>query len=429
MGGQPQDLPSTPIAPFQARPGSTQNPQTSWMTGAGWLSTDAADTIKDWFENTNPVAVQRAADYYLAAEELLNGFANDVKAKATELAGHYKGPTAKATQEQLQYFHASVRELAGKLGDVGRPLQAHAQTLARAQRDIKTSDDLGFFEGMPFKRMHDLENKAKNLLKDINEEIVHHYDQLPVSIKPRGFDPNLNVDDPFLKNIDMPPYDFDSDLKDTGNPYADPFDQRGLDPDAFDTDGFDTDRFDTDGIGDDGGLDARPIRTDGFNTSQTGSSGSPGSGLDGSGLTPRGFDPGGLNQPGLGDNSFGTSGLDPNSLDPNGLNDRTNLANNGPNTMMTGPDLSNTPTTGYGTAGTGGSSGYGSGGSAGYAASAATRGAGGMNGAPFFPAGMHPAGAQEENAIDRTSPLYEDDDVYTGGGSDTTVSELNHRTT
>jgi hypothetical protein len=183
-----------------------------------------------------------------------------------------------------------------------------------------------------------------------------------------------------------------------------------------------------DGI-DDGGLDARPIRTDGFNTSQTGSSGSPGSGLDGSGLTPRGFDPGGLNQPGLGDNSFGTSGLDPNNLDPNGLNDRTNLANNGPNTMMTGPDLSNTPTTGYGTAGTGGSSGYGSGGSAGYAASAATRGAGGMNGAPFFPAGMHPAGAQEENASDRTSPLYEDDDVYTGGGSDTTVSELNHRTT
>ncbi|MFI7638557.1 hypothetical protein [Nonomuraea sp. NPDC049400] len=436
MGEKPQNVSSEPITSMGMRPGSTQDPQTTWVTGAGWLTTEAANKIKEWFESTDPVAVQRAGSYYLAAEGLLNRFAHDFKEKAIELAQHYKGPTAKATQEQLQYFHASVRELADKFGEVGRPLQDYAQTLARAQQDIKTSDDLGFFEGVPFKRMHDLENKAKDLLKKVNEEIVQHYDRLPRSIQQAMPDPNLNGGTPPFEKINMPS-SFDG-------PNFDPnsMNSSGYDPNALNRPGLDPKNFDTDGMNDDG-IDTRPIKTDGFNTGPT----DPGR-LNGNGLNGNGIDPNGLGQRGMGDNAFDTSGLnpngmnpndlDPNSLNPNGLNpnglnpsdlnDRTGLANYVPNTALTDPNALNTPT-GYNTSGNSAGSGYGSSVGNGTAATAAnaTRGTG-MNGAPFFPMNAHPAGANQDGQGNRTSPLYEDDDVYTGGGPDTIVSNIDHRT-
>ncbi|MEQ4715233.1 hypothetical protein [Nonomuraea sp. B19D2] len=436
MAGNPQNVSSEPIASMGMRPGSTQNPQTTWMTGAGWLTTEAASKIKEWFESTDPVAVQRAGSYYLAAEGSLNRFAHDFKQKAIELAEHYKGPTAKTTQEQLRYFHASVRELADKFGEVGRPLQDYAQTLARAQQDIKTSDDLGFFEGVPFKRMHDLENKAKDLLKKVNEEIVQHYDRLPRSIQQAMPDPNLNGDTPPFQKIDMSPFD---------SPNFDPnsVNSTNYDPNALNPRELDPKNFDTGGIND-GGVDTRPIKTDGFNTGPTDPGRLNDNGLNANG---NGIDPNSLSQRGMGDNSFDTSGLNPNGLNPNGmnpndlnpngldpnglnpnpLNDRTGLANYVPNIAPTDPNALNT-STGYGTSGTGTGSGYGSGGVGnGTTAATVTRGTG-MNGAPFMPMNAHPGGAQKDGQANRNSPLYEDDDVYTGGGPDTIASNIDHRT-
>ncbi|WP_066933233.1 WXG100 family type VII secretion target [Microtetraspora fusca] len=389
------------------------------------------DTIKNWVDNTDPNSVRRAGQYYSAAKGLLDGFAADVKSAATKLAEHYKGPEAVEMQKQLRSLHASVRELAGKLGKTGRALQDYADTLVYAQRNVveKVGEDS--------RSDHDIdwadvwwgrsrtEKRAVDHLKRVNERIVENYEALPSEVQqalPNPHDIGLpdftkvQYDPEKLKNLNLPPG--------AGGPLPG-FDGAGKVPNVNGSvPNAGGSVPDVGGLGGPGSvpgdLGLNDPGNEGVTPSVLGPSTGGLGGGDGTGVTPGGLSGGGTGTgPGSG---YGTADLagysGPGTLTPSA-------------TTLSGPSSTGFPghggSSGSGTVGGGsagivpGLGGVGAGTSGGGAASRGTglrgTGAAGANG--MVAPGAHGRGQGGEEQADRENStwLMEDDEVWGDGGS------------
>ncbi|WP_336207653.1 WXG100 family type VII secretion target [Nonomuraea sp. LPB2021202275-12-8] len=414
-----------------SQPLDTSTPEVSFL---GSMVTDTMGQVKKWLDETDPDTVRRAGAYYSAAEKLLNQLAVDLKARATELADHYQGPAAVETQKQLRLVHASVRELAEKLGAVGRPLQGYADTLHWARANLvdsltthsRSNDDTYWPGYVPFYRLHRADERAVEHLKAVNERIVGHYQQFPVEVQEAI--PDITIPDmpTFTNGAPNIPGGPDAGgnvvaVGDLGKKMSGlPGDVSGAYPGGAMPDGQYP-----------GGQypDGQYPNSEQFpGGAGLGGSGTDGSGIDGSDLNGPdpygGADPGSVTAATLGTPSLpGTSDRDSTSLasfDPS-LN--TGHPNGVPNS--TGPTATSGPVTGvHGAGGTGGTGVVGAGmaGAGGAGASSAGRaGANGM-GMPMV-APMRGGGAEERKGEERSTDLYEDDEVW-GGPEGTTPSTL-----
>ncbi|WP_285702442.1 hypothetical protein [Microtetraspora sp. NBRC 16547] len=175
---------------------------TDWLSAA--LHSNI-NKIKNWVDDTEPNTVRRAGQYYCAAQTLLEDFAGHVKSAAVALAENYRGPVAVETQKQLRSLHASARELAAKLGQIGRTLQDYAETLVWAQRNVvvkrfedsRSDHDMDWADAIPFYGIQRVEKRAVNHLREVNKLIVKHYAALPSEVQLALPDPNA---------IDLPVY-------------------------------------------------------------------------------------------------------------------------------------------------------------------------------------------------------------------------------
>ncbi|WP_030913724.1 hypothetical protein [Streptosporangium amethystogenes] len=390
------------------------------------------DKIKNWIDNTNPDSVRRAGDYYLAAQALLENAARELKNKAVDLAGHYRGPASAETQKQLQFLHATIRDLAAEMGKMGPPLHRYADTLAWAMQNIvvkrgedsRSDHDTDWADMVPFYGAYRVEDRARDKFYEVNERIAEHYALLPSSVQ-LGFPTPTPLEIPDFKPGGFSPGGFPGGATGSVSPYGsggtgDPYGSGGMD----DLPGsgqaglgpYDlvSSALDTNGAGGPGGEGA-----DLFGPGPD--AGTPGliqpsgpSGLDGNGSDPSVEFPGGT----------GTSGQDLSVPDGetrlSGLND-TGLT--GPaNPVTTG--LSANGVSGIGTsggAGTGGSgvSGAGLWGAGGAGALSGTRG--GASGMPMMPYGGagHGQGGEKGQEHENSTELLEDDEVWGSGGSTT----------
>ncbi|TYB59783.1 hypothetical protein FXF51_32710 [Nonomuraea sp. PA05] len=408
---------------------------------AGFMESMFRDTIgeiRDMIDATDPAAVQLAGLYYQAAEPLLNEFAADLKTKAAELAEHYKGPAAYQTQLQLRSLHASVVELAAKLGRMGRSLKPYGDTLQWAQanvvegrgRDSRSDNDIDWADQIPFYGIKRSSDRASQHLREVNERIAQHYEDLPVDVQ------------------QALPIVVDPEMPDFGN--------SGLNGPQ---------------VGSLGSGDVPAYQTTPFNTGSI-PGGPSAAGVNGdypssAGQVPGGYGNGGLNP---GDGTGGVGGVGGvgvgdsdayGGADPSGLTDTTLGANpsvpsvpSAPSTPSAGSpgDYGSTNLAGYdptvpggpggpnGTTYTGNGPGMGGtgnpgggvtgnagtvsgGGTAANAASAAGRaGMGGM-GMPMLHAPLSTSRKESDPAGESSSNLFEDDDVW-GGPEGTTPSTL-----
>ncbi|MEU1386277.1 MULTISPECIES: hypothetical protein [unclassified Nonomuraea] len=407
-------------------PVDTSTPEVSFM---GSLLTDTLDKVKKWIDATDPESVKLAGLYYTRAEALLNGFAGDLKTKAAELAENYTGPAAVETQKQLQSLHASVRELAGKLGEMGRPLHGYGETLHWAQanvvesmdHDSRSDRDVDWAGRVPFYRLYRGDKRAVDHLKKVNERIVENYKQLPLDLQ-------IALPDPSVPELP----DFNNGG--VGAPGAPDLGGKGgpgnLALSSFGPDAVPGGPGEIDGkVPGDGGSGAYPA------VHYPDGSGTNGSGLNAGGVP--GYD--------AGDNPYG--GADSSALNGGSLGSAPNTSTAGlpsgtgdGTTKLAGydPSLSGMPNGAYPTTTTGGSP-YGGGGAGagaagggfgagqGGAAGVAMRGAGGGTGLvpPGMMGGMPGRGGEsgEKNDNENSTWLAEDDDVW-GGPEGTTPSTL-----
>ncbi|MFF4191339.1 hypothetical protein [Nonomuraea sp. NPDC001831] len=409
---------------YNTGPVDTSTPEVSFL---GSMFTDTLDQVKDWIDATDPESVKLAGLYYTRAEALLNGFAGDLKAKATELAEHYTGPAAVETQKQLQTLHASVRELAKKLGDMGRPVHGYGQTLNWAQanvvesmdHDSRTDRDVDWAGRVPFYRLYRGDKRAVEHLKKVNERIVEHYKQLPSEVQSALPDPSVP---------ELPNYNYGGGIG-PGSPGVDGKGGPGVYPvSSFGPDAVPGGPGYIDGkMPGDGGAGAYPA------VHYPDGSGTNGSGVNVGGV--QGYDPG--DNPYGGGDSSALNGASLGSAPTASTADLPSGAGDG-TTQLAGydPSMSGMPNGAYPTT-TGGSpyggGGVGSGTAGGFAAGeggaagAAMRGAGGAGGfvSPGMMGGMPARGGEsgEKRDSENTTWLAEDDDVW-GGPEGTTPSTL-----
>ncbi|SEM05286.1 hypothetical protein [Nonomuraea pusilla] len=188
----------------------TSTPSVSFW---GSMVQDTLGQVKKWIDGTDPASVRLTARYYQAAERLLESFAQDLRGKAAELNKHFKGAPAVETQKQLRALYASARELGGKLGAVGRPLEEYADTLAWAQanvveshgRDSRSDQDIDWAGQVPFYRLYRGDKRAVEHLKRVNEKIVEAYGKLPDDIRQALPDPTIPDPPTFTTRMPTPP--------------------------------------------------------------------------------------------------------------------------------------------------------------------------------------------------------------------------------
>ncbi|MEU5864824.1 MULTISPECIES: hypothetical protein [unclassified Nonomuraea] len=413
---------------YNTGPVDTSTPDVSFM---GSMFTDTLSKVRDWIDATDPGSVKLAGLYYSHAEALLNGFAGDLKTKAAELAKNYTGPAAVETQKQLQTLHASVRELARKLGEMGRPLQGYGETLHWAQanvvesmdHDSRTDRDVDWAGRVPFYRLYRGDKRAVEHLKKVNERIVEHYKQLPAEIQTALPDPSV----PELPDFNnggggVPGPDLNGD---------------GL-PDKYPTASFGPNAVPggpgyVDGkLPGDGGTGTYPTVQYPDGTSGSGANVGGVPGYDGGDNPYGGADSSALNGSSLGSAPNGTSPNLSTSLPPGSNDGTTKLAGYDPS--LSGMNNSGYPTSTSTTGGSPYGSGTGSGaggmgtGQGGVAVNAAAmRGVNGGSGfvAPGMMGGAPARGGEggEKHTDENTTWLAEDDDVW-GGPEGTTPSTL-----
>ncbi|MFI6918581.1 WXG100 family type VII secretion target [Nonomuraea spiralis] len=407
-------------------PPDTSTPEVTFL---GSLGSSTLDQVKKWIDATDPSAVKLAGLYYSRAETLLNGVAADLKTKAADLAKNYTGPAAVETQKQLQALHASVRELARKLGEMGRPLQGYGETLHWAQanvvesmdHDSRSDRDVDWAGRVPFYRLYRGDKRAVDHLKKVNERIVEHYKQLPVDVQTALPDPSVP---------ELPDYN-NGGGKVPGAP--------NLNGDGV-PDGSPLKAFGPGSVsGDPGSIDGSQPG-DGSTSTVRLPDGAGGTGPNGAIIGAGGYNGG--------DNPYG--GPDASALNSGPLGsspDTTQSANipsgpsaaDGGTTKLAGydPSLSGMPNGGYpttsttgggpnGGGGTGSTSGYGVAGAApAGAAGMRTAGAGGGMLAPSLMGAAPGRGGEsgQKNDSEGTTWLAEDDDVW-GGPEGTTPSTL-----
>ncbi|MEV0233317.1 hypothetical protein [Nonomuraea sp. NPDC050786] len=405
---------------------------TSVHTPGFWESmvVDSIDQVKDWIDATNPGKVRIAGMYYTAAQSLLNGFADDLKTKATELAEHYKGPVAVETQKQLQSMHASTRELAQKLGQIGKVLQDYGETLRWAQanvvespgRDSRSDHDIDWAGQIPFYRLKRGNERAVNHLKEVNQRIAQHFADLPAEMQQAVPDP-AQVEMPDFNNgggkvPPMPNLRSGPGPGDISAASFNPGSVPGLAAPQGPADGYPSGQYPGASVGGgiNGGIDG-------------GAAGGFGGGVPGSvnaGDNPYGGGgPAGVTGTTLGANpNFPSAPSSPSANVPDSPG--TTLAGYDPS--LSGPSVNpsyTTPTTGGPSTGPGGpatgpaiSHGAGGGTTAGGVTSAVASRGGGGNGTGGFaphPAGLTGRGSEEEQKKkETTTGIYEDDDVWGG---------------
>ncbi|MEU8316994.1 hypothetical protein AB0C33_01385 [Nonomuraea sp. NPDC048881] len=411
---------------YNTGPVDTSTPEVSFM---GSMFSDTLEKVMKWIDDTDPESIKLAGLYYTRAETLLNGFAGELKAKAAELAKNYTGPAAVETQKQLQTLHASVRELARKLGEMGRPVHAYGETLNWAQanvvesmdHDSRTDRDVDWAGRVPFYRLYRGDKRAVEHLKKVNERIVEHYKQLPVEVQTALPDPSVPELPDFNNGGGGVPGAPDLD----GKGGAGNIPVSSIGPDAVPGGpGY------IDGkVPGDGGTGAYPAvhYPDGSGTNGSGVNVGGVQGYDAGDNPYGGADSSALNGASLGSTPpVSTAGL------PSGTGDDTaNLAGYDP--PMSGMPNSAFPTTTGGSpygggAGSGAGGGFGAAGvGGGGAAGAAMYGAGGGSGfvAPGMMGGMPARGGEsgEKHDSENSTWLAEDDDVW-GGPEGTTPSTL-----
>ncbi|MFF4416371.1 hypothetical protein ACFYY8_27945 [Streptosporangium sp. NPDC001559] len=401
------------------------------------------DQVREWVDATHPNSVKRAGDYYVAAHDLLQEAAATLKQRATDLAGTYKGAESVEAQKELQRLHGSIRELAGKMRQVGTTLRGYSETLTWAQRNIVTkrgedsrSDhDTDWADQIPFYGAYRAEDRARDRFNEINEKIIQHYRELPEDVQ-HSLPTPMQLPMPDYDGVNLPtgpggrvtgPGGGDYNGTPTRLSVDDPTNRLGLNG------------SDPYGQGDLGGLNGSgqggkdfpgqgPGSVDGFPPGP----GTDGQGSDIGGSNPNLTNPGTVNGslPGTdpndrsGTGSTSLAGLSPNDLGngtyglPNGQGAGTFGNTNG--LIGTGANTGTGTGTGVGvgvglpggTGGLGGAGGLGSG-------AGGPRGAGtsGMPMMPMAPGGG--AGSEEKQDRESSTWLLEDDEVW-GNGGDTT---------
>ncbi|MEO3793979.1 hypothetical protein ABGB14_27515 [Nonomuraea sp. B10E15] len=393
----------------------TSTPDASWMkstVASIGLMDSTIDEVKRYIDETDPGSVKLAGLYYEAAEPLLNSFAADLKTKAADLAKHYQGPAAYQTQLQLQGLAASARELATKLGAMGRSLKGYGETLRWAQmnvvesayRDSRSDQDIDYAAVLnPFNSANRGDHRAADHMKAVNERIVGHYEQLPSEVQQAL---------PIVVTPEMPDFQNGPRLP-GGLPVGDHTNLGGYDPSSF-------------GPGSVRGVPAVAGPGDGAYPGAN----YPGGDRPGSGDLPGGDGPG---DGSVGNVPSGQTGMPDgaNPGDPGSVAGPTAAGPNSGGTDLAGYDPSLGNTTPGGTQTTTGGPGTGTGvpggGSAGNGgaalAGAGRTGAGGM-GFPMMPMmGGGAGGRDQENDRESTTWLAEDDDVW-GGPEGTTQSTI-----
>ncbi|MEV4381453.1 hypothetical protein [Streptosporangium sp. NPDC049644] len=385
------------------------------------------EKIKKWIDNTDPDSVRRAGDYYLAAQTLLEKAARELKDKAVDLAAHYGGPASVATQKQLQYLHATIRELANEMGGMGPPLHRYADTLVWARQnlvvkrgeDSRSDHDTDWADMIPFYGAYRVEDRARDHFYKVNERIAEHYALLP-DLGKLNFLPPTPLEIPDFKPGGFSPEGFPRGGTGSGSPYGSggPGALPGSGPAGTGPYDLVSPALDMNGAGGPGGEG-----TDLFGPDPD--VGSPGlvqpSGPAGNGSDLSTEFPGGV--------GVGASGRDLSVPDGGtrlaGLNE---TALSGPsNALTTGLSTNGVPGIGMqggaGAGGTGtGGGGTGGGGIWGAGGAGALSGArGGMSGVPMMPYGAagHGRGGEKGQEHENTTELLEDDDVWGSGGSTT----------
>ncbi len=416
------DTGSTPLKYSGGAPQETSLPIT--------LFDSVMDKVRNWVDETDPASVKRAGDYYVAAHGLLQDAAVTLKQKAVDLAAKYNGPESVEAQKELQRLHASIRELAGKMREVGVPLQKYAETLTWAQRNIvtkrgedsRTDHDTDWADNVPFYGMYRVERRARDRFNEINDRIVQHYQELPAEVQ-HSLPTPMKIELPDYRNVDLP--SGPGGLT-TAGPGGGDFGGSGAWP-AVNGSGVDgLSPWGTDpGGSDPGGLSPSgqgPGTVDGSSSAPDGSgTGGPHPG-GANGLDPNSLNPGGADGLGLNTTTPPGSGSDKTVLA--GLNDRGTLGlpnGNGtlglPNGTGTGPSFGNPPNGPSGTGLPNGVGGFGPAGASSFDAGGRTR-AGGSPMTPFMPpGGVAGAGAgQEKQDRENSTWLMEDDEVWGGAG-------------
>ncbi|MFF4993371.1 WXG100 family type VII secretion target [Streptosporangium saharense] len=406
------------------------------------------DQVRDWVDDTHPAAVKRAGDYYVAAHDLLQDAAVTLKQRATDLAGKYNGTESVEAQKELQRLHASIRELAGKMRQVGTTLRGYSETLSWAQRNIVTkrgqdsrSDhDTDWADNIPFYGMYRVEDRARDRFNEINQKIIQHYKELPDEVQ-YALPTPVQLPMPKYDDVTLPggpkgtvtgPGSGGYDGTSTRLSVNDPTNGLGLNgSDLGGLDGLDGagGPGDLGGPGQDGTDPSGrgPGSIDGFppGPGTDGSGSGPGSGVGG--LDPNVINPGSPNGslPGVGANGTGTgtttlAGLgDPANL---GLTNGTIGQPNGQGAYPFSNGLNGNGTgTGPGIGSPNGVGGFGGVGGVGGAGGVGAAGAGGLraagaSGMPMVPFGAGGAGAQENQEQESTTWLLEDDEVWGSGG-------------
>ncbi|MFI6450095.1 hypothetical protein ACIBF6_00930 [Streptosporangium amethystogenes] len=388
------------------------------------------EKIKKWIDNTDPDSVRRAGDYYLAAQTLLEKAARELKDRAVDLADHYGGPASVTTQKQLQFLHATIRELADEMGRMGPPLHQYADTLVWAREnlvvkrgeDSRSDHDTDWADMVPFYGAYRVEDRARDHFYKVNERIAEHYALLP-GVGDLNFLPPTPLEIPDFKPGGFSPGGLPGGTTGSGSPYGSsgPGELSGSGPAGAGPYDLVSSALDTNGAGGPGGEG-----TDLFGPDPD--AGSPGlvqpSGPDGNGSDLSTEFPGGV----------GASGRDLSVPDGGtrlaGLNE---TALSGPsNALTTGLSANGAPGIGtLGGAGTGGAGAGGAGAGSAGAGGAGIWGAGGagarsgarggMNGMPMMPYGAagHGQGGEKGQEHENTTELLEDDDVWGSGGSTT----------
>ncbi|WP_449066355.1 WXG100 family type VII secretion target, partial [Planomonospora algeriensis] len=161
--------------------------------------------IQEWIDGADPVAVRRAGDYYVAGHGALEAGAAELKARAAELARYLKGPAGVEVQKQLQFLHATMRELADKLNATGAVLRKYADTIVWAQREVvveqgrdsRTDRDIDWADLTPFYGIYRVQRRARDHFYEVNEKIRALYAELP---------PDVQQALPTPTDLDLPDY-------------------------------------------------------------------------------------------------------------------------------------------------------------------------------------------------------------------------------
>jgi uncharacterized protein YukE len=404
----------------------------------------SVEEIKTLILRLDPMAIQSAAESYLAGAKQLTSLNDTLVSQATMMAQIWEGPSSVESQQSLRTLHATIRELAAKFTAVGLPLQAFGKRLQQHQKFVEdkggswsTHNPVTWDDSFPgwYLTMNagwewgSRDELAGQHLRLLNNDMLDVYQDLPFYL--RKVVPDIKYPTPSAPEVVTTdgPADYRIDPRSLTAPGGDP-QSPGIDgigdPPPIDSampdlpDGT----LDSPGTYPDENLDPSTTGADGRYPDGTyPDDGDPGT-RDPNGTNPNGVNLAGSSPNGVNPNLTANAAM-PDASGPNTPDSRTTLedfqrpAGWDPSTSTSVPNSGSpysVPGTGSGT-GPGGAM-IGSGGLPLNARSASVTG----SGMPFLPMGGAGAGANEPEDKENSTWLHEDDDVW-GTDTDGAVSD------